>query len=197
MARVRDIGIDEVPDDTKPIYQRFADEYGPFLNQVKIFAHRPIALRHLMGMLLEMADNPILDKRHLEIAIVTVSAINRCDYCVAHHGPRLLDFGLPHAVIDRILDENCPGLDPVDRRVRDYAAQVTRDHNRVDDRQFDGLRAHFSESQIVELTLRITLCTFFNKFNDVMMLEMEDEAAIFHHETAKPADHKTSPSNGE
>ena len=72
MARVRDVSIDEVPEDAKPVYQRFADEYGPFLNQVKIFAHRPIALRHLMGMLLEMADNPILDKRHLEIAIVTV-----------------------------------------------------------------------------------------------------------------------------
>ena len=133
-----------MPEDAKPVYQRFADEYGPFLNQVKIFAHRPIALRHLMGMLLEMADNPILDKRHLEIAIVTVSAINRCDYCVAHHGPRLLDFGLPLAVIDQILDEDCPGLDPVDRMVRDYAAQVTRDHNRVGDHQFDGLRAHFS-----------------------------------------------------
>ena len=83
MARVRDVGIDEVPEDAMLVYQRFADEYGPFLNQVKIFAHRPFALRHLMGMLLEMADNPILDKRHLEIAIVTVSAINRCDYCVA------------------------------------------------------------------------------------------------------------------
>ena len=81
-------------------------------------------------------------------------------------------------------------------QVRDYAAQVTRDHNRVGDRQFDGLRAHFSETQIVELTLRITLCTFFNKFNDVMMLEMEDEVAIFHHETAKPADHGADPSKG-
>ena len=63
-------------------------------------------------------------------------------------------------VIDRILDEDCPGLDPVDRMVRDYAAQVTRDHNRVGDRLFYGLRSHFSETQIVELTLRITLCTF-------------------------------------
>jgi alkylhydroperoxidase family enzyme len=41
---------------------------------------------------------------------------------------------------------------------------------------FDRLRAHFSEEQIVELTLRITLCTFFNKFNDVMQLDMEDGA---------------------
>jgi uncharacterized peroxidase-related enzyme len=179
MARVRDVGLDEVDESVRPVYQRFADEYGPFLNQVKVFAHRPIALRHIMGMLLEMADNPILDKRHLEIAIVTVSAINRCDYCVAHHGPRLLDFGLARDTIDRILDDDCPGLDPLDRLVRDYAAQVTRDHNRVRDTLFDALREHFDEAQIVELTLRITLCTFFNKFNDVMQLEMEDEAAVF------------------
>ena len=36
MARVRDIEIDEVPDDVRPVYQRFAEEYGPFLNQVKV-----------------------------------------------------------------------------------------------------------------------------------------------------------------
>ena len=179
MARVRDIMIDEVEASARPIYQRFADDYGPFLNQVKVFAHRPAALRHIMGLLLEMADNPILNKRHLEIAIVTVSAINRCDYCVAHHGPRLLDFGLSRAVVDHILDDDCPELDPIDRLVRDYAAQVTRDHNRVPDRLFDALRDHFDEAQIVELTLRIALCTFFNKFNDVMQLEMEDQAAVF------------------
>ncbi len=176
MARVRDVAIDEVPAEAQPVYQRFADEYGPFLNQVKVFAHRPIALRHIMGMLLEMADEPILDKRHLEIAIVTVSALNRCDYCVAHHGPRLLDFGLSSETIEKILQEDCPGLTPLDLLVRDYAAQITRDHNRVRDSQFDALRAHFSEAQMVELTLRITLCTFFNKFNDVMQLEMEGEA---------------------
>ncbi len=40
MARVRDIEIDEVPDDLRGVYQRFATDYGPFLNQVKVFAHR-------------------------------------------------------------------------------------------------------------------------------------------------------------
>ena len=41
MPRVREIEIDEVPADARPIYERFARDYGPFLNQVKIFAHRP------------------------------------------------------------------------------------------------------------------------------------------------------------
>ena len=108
--------------ETKPIYKRFAEEWGSFLNQVKVFTHRPIVLRHIMGMLMEMADNSILDERHLEIAIVTVSAINRCDYCIAHHGPRLLDFGLSNLTIKHILDQTCPGFDEVDYLVRDYAA---------------------------------------------------------------------------
>jgi alkylhydroperoxidase family enzyme len=32
------------------------------------------------------------------------------------------------------------------------------------------------EPQIVELTLRITLCGFFNKFNDALQIEEEPEA---------------------
>ena len=36
MPRVREIEIDEVPADAQPIYRRFANEYGPFLNQVKL-----------------------------------------------------------------------------------------------------------------------------------------------------------------
>ncbi len=44
MARVRDIEIHEVPEDIRPTYRRFASEYGPFLNQVKVFAHRPPAV---------------------------------------------------------------------------------------------------------------------------------------------------------
>jgi alkylhydroperoxidase family enzyme len=42
---------------------------------------------------------------------------------------------------------------------------------------FDELKAHFTEEQVVELTLRIALCGFFNRFNDVLQIEMEDETA--------------------
>jgi alkylhydroperoxidase family enzyme len=41
---------------------------------------------------------------------------------------------------------------------------------------FERLRLYFSEAQIVELTLRITLCGFFNRFNDALGIEEEPEA---------------------
>jgi uncharacterized peroxidase-related enzyme len=174
MARVRDVAIDEVPPELRGVYQRFAESYGPFLNQVKVFAHRPPALAHIMGLLLDLADEALLSKRHLEIALVVVSRLNECEYCVAHHAPRLLEQGLSADSVARILEPGCPGLDEVDRLVRDYAVQVTEKPQYMRDAIFEQLRKHFSEEQIVELTLRIALCGFFNRFNDALQIDMED-----------------------
>ncbi len=174
MARVRDIEIDAVAEDLKPVYARFAKEYGPFLNQVRVFAHRGPALRHIMGLLLDLADEAILPKRYLEIALVVVSKLNECNYCVAHHTPRLVEQGLGAETVARILDDDCPGLDAVDRLVRDYAVQVTTRPQYMRDAVFGELKQHFSEEQIVELTLRTALCGFFNRFNDALQIGMED-----------------------
>ena len=174
MARVRDVEIEEVPEDVRPVYQRFASEYGPFLNQVKVFAHRPPALRHIMGLLLELAGEALLPKRYLEIVLVVVSKLNECSYCVAHHAPRLIEQGLPSEAVENILEEKVPHFDEVDLLVRDFAVQVTNKPQTMRDAIFTELRKHFSEEQIVELTLRTALCGFFNRFNDALMIEMED-----------------------
>ena len=179
MARVKDIEVNEASEEIRSIYEKFIDTYGPFANQAKVFAHRPIIFKHMMSMLMELADKPIIDKRYLEIAIVSVSAVNECDYCVAHHAPNLISKGLSDITIDNILEEDCPGLQPLDILVRDYSVQITKDHNKVQDKQFKELREYFSEEQMVELTFRISLCTFFNKFNDVMQLEMEESHLLY------------------
>jgi len=41
MARVRNIAADELPADLAAIYREFAGSYGPFANQVAVFAHVP------------------------------------------------------------------------------------------------------------------------------------------------------------
>ena len=174
MPRVREVQAHEVPEDVRPVYERFARDYGPFLNQVKVFAQRPPVLKHIMGLLLELADEALLPKRSLEIAIVVVSKLNECAYCVAHHTPRLVDQGLSADTVARILEPDCPGLTPLDRLVRDYAVQVTTEPNRIRDGVFTELRMHFSEEQIVELTVRTALCGFFNRVNDALGIGLEE-----------------------
>jgi len=174
MARVRDIELHEVPEDVRPIYERFAREYGPFLNQVKVFAHRPAVLKHIQGLLLDLKDEAVLPKRYLEIVLVVVSKLNECTYCVSHHAPRLVEQGLAVETVEHILEPDCPGLDDVDRLVRDYALQVTEKPRYMRDAIFEDLRQHFSEEQIVELTVRTALCGFFNRVNDALQIGIED-----------------------
>lgn len=174
MARVRDVEIDEVPEEVRPIYERYARDYGPFLNQVKVFAHRPPAVKHIMGLLLELHDEAVLPKRYLEIALVTVSTINKCEYCIGHHAPRAVSHGLSAAAVEDILVDEPEGFDAVDLLVRDYSVQVTNSFNYMKDAIFDEMKRHFTEEQIVELTLRIALCGFFNRFNDSLQIETEE-----------------------
>ncbi|MEM7635088.1 MAG: carboxymuconolactone decarboxylase family protein [Pseudomonadota bacterium] len=186
MARVRDVEMEELPEDVQPIFHRYATEYGPFLNQVKVFAHRPPAVKHIMGLLLELAEEQVLPKRYLEIAVVVVSKINECTYCVKHHGPRLVEQGLSAETVDNILEPEVEGFDEVDMLVRDYAVQVTSNFQYMRDQIFEDLKQHFSEEQVVELTLRIALCGFFNRFNDSLQIGIEDNVMtdMLSHETA-------------
>jgi AhpD family alkylhydroperoxidase len=176
MSRVRDVAPDELPPSLAEIYSRFAGDYGPFLSQVAVLAHVLPALRHVLPMLMELKAEKKTPWRYIELAIVTVSKVNACEYCVAHHTPMLALEGVSAALAERVLDYATePGFTPVDRLVIEYAIQLTRDSKRVKGALFDALRRHFTEAQLVELTFRICLCTFFNKFNEA--LAIDDESA--------------------
>jgi uncharacterized peroxidase-related enzyme len=178
MARVRDIAADELPAEIGAVYQRFVTTYGPFASQAAVLAHCPPALSHLAGLLLELRQESTIKRRHLELAIVAVSKLNECHYCVAHHKPMLMVEGLSSSGADAVLEyETHPEFDELDRLVVEYTIAVTNYPQRIRDAVFARLRRHLSEAQIVELTLRIALCGFFNRFNDALQIEDETEAA--------------------
>ena len=177
MPRISEIEPDTLPVDSLEIFHKYVTEYGPFENQAKVFAQRPPALRHIMGLLLELQKEAVLPKRYLEIALVTVSKINACEYCVAHHGPRMTRQGFDADAFDQLLEDQVPGFDEVDLLVRDYSVQVTNNFQYMRDEIFERLKIHFSEEQIFELTFRIALCGFFNRVNDALQISMEDGVA--------------------
>ena len=132
MARVRSISASELPSDLAAIYERFSEAYGPFRNQAAVFAHVPAALRHLMSMLMELREAATLPKRVLELAIVTVSKLNECDYCVAHHTPFLVVEGVSPGGVERMLDyRSHPQFDDRDKLVVEYAIAAWQQPNRI------------------------------------------------------------------
>jgi uncharacterized peroxidase-related enzyme len=172
MARVSYVSEEELPAELRPLYEVFAYD-GNFENQARALAHAPPVFRHVYGLVQELRQEGALPQRLVEIAVVATSAANRCKYCVGHHAPVLEAQGLAPETLDRILEPDVPGLDAVERLVRDYALLVNGRAWGIQDKVFVELRRHFSERQIVELTARIGLCGLFNRFNDALQIEPE------------------------
>lgn len=172
MPRVTPLRAEDLPPDLAATWDRYVTSYGPFEGQLEVFAHVPAALRHLMPMLMELRAAGSLPRRCLELAIVVVSKLNACDYCIGHHQPYLAVEGIPPEVVAGLPDgTDHPALTDRDRTVIAFSVAAWEDSHRVPERLFRALREHFSEAQIVELTLRITLTGFFNRFSSVLGIE--------------------------
>jgi uncharacterized peroxidase-related enzyme len=178
MPRISIKTKEDLPKELWPLWGKMQG-YGDFENQAGVMAHRPPIFKNTWAMLTELAEEGVLAKRYLELCLVTVSLLNKCTYCVSHHAPKLAVQGISEAGATRLLDyKTHPELEDVDKLVVEYAIAVTNNWNRTRDEIFARLRQHFSEAQIVEMTWRTALCGAFNRFNDILQLDIEPGVAI-------------------
>jgi uncharacterized peroxidase-related enzyme len=174
MARVPLKSRKDLPAELQPMWDKMLG-YGSFENQSGALAHRAPIFKNVWGMLTELAAEGQLPKRYLEIALVAVSMLNRCSYCVSHHAPKLEVEGISAQGTETLLEyATHPELDAVDRLVVEYSIAVNDNWTRTGDAIFDRLRAHFTDAQIVELTWRIAFCGAINRFSDILQVEVED-----------------------
>ena len=57
--------------------------------------------------------------------------------------------------------------------VKPATVLVTNQPGRIRDAVFQGLKAHFTDAQVVELTLRIALCGAYNKLTESLQIDNE------------------------
>ena len=176
MARIEPLSPDAVDSSLASVIAQAQQRLPQFLNQVLTLAHHPQIGRDLVTLYLGFQTNGTVDRRLIELAILTVSHLNRCAYCVSHHAPMGLAAGLSDAALvelERGPAPDSPNFTATERLVVDYARQMTLDARRVPDAMFGQLRAVFPDAQLVELTVRIGLANFFNRLNDALRIDLE------------------------
>lgn len=111
-------------------------------------------------------------RRLRELGICTVALLTGAHYEYHHHAPDFLAAGGTQAQLDALnafvkADPHAvptdPALGEVEKLVIRYAAQMTLDV-KVSDEVFEALRAHFDETQIVELTSAIATYNMVARF---------------------------------
>jgi uncharacterized peroxidase-related enzyme len=178
MPRITEASPAQFDPQLRQLFDSYTNNGTHFTDQFAILAQVPAAATHLFGMLSELKQAQHISYRYIEIAIVVVSLLNECTYCVDNHAPRLAVDGISAEGARNLLSfEQHPELTDADKLVVEYAIAVTTKAARIPEKLFDRLRAQFTEAQIVELTLRIALCGFFNRFNQALQIG-EDTTAV-------------------
>lgn len=167
---------------TRDTLDRLLVDYGPYASLLGAFTSRPPALEHLFGYLVQSKRDALISPRHLEIALLTASKAHACHYCITLHEPKLAAQGISLEAIEHLLDDKVPGLDDQDLLVRDYSRLVTLTPDRISNDIHRRLREYYTEAQVVELTIRIALCSFFKRFNEALEVPNEDIVAAELHQ---------------
>lgn len=180
---------------TKPEQHGIFDELDSlglekFANQLGVLANHPGLANAILGLLQAYYATSVVPRKYVELAILLVSARNRCEYCVVHHSPPALQAGLTQSQLAAIEDgtwEKSGLFDALEEDVLRYTEQLSYRGGRIDESLFNTMREHFDDAQLVELTVRAAMCEFFNRFNEAFQVDMEPVAEVLY-QTAMDTD---------
>ena len=180
MARVRMIKPEDADPDTRELYADVVKQWGRVSNFSQVLAHQPAALQ---GWMLPNAsirlDNVKSNPDYVKIqqlVIIKTSALNGSAYCMSHNVPLARKMGLTQAQI-----EAAQGSDYMSSRVLDerqkaairWAEAVTVMQARDDDAAFAAMQKHFSEKEIVELTVFCGMWNYSNRLCEALHVDLE------------------------
>jgi alkylhydroperoxidase family enzyme len=180
VARVRLIPPDTTDEETRKVYDGVLKQWGRVSNFSQVLAHQPAALA---GWMLPNESirlkNVKADPDYVKIqqlVIIKTSALNQSAYCMSHNVPLGKKIGLSEAQIAAAQGAdymNSPHLDERQKAAVRWAEAVTQLTARDDEAAFAAMKKHFSEKQIVELTVFCGMWNYSNRLCEALHVDLE------------------------
>jgi alkylhydroperoxidase family enzyme len=176
MARIPLIEEAEHPELTEVIGRIKAGRRGSLINVYKLLLHSPALAQTWFDHNGAVRWKTAITGRLREIIIIRIAHLNGVDYVLAQHVPGLaLAEGLSLAECDGLADWRATGLfDARERAALDYAEAMTLS-TAVPDAVFAGVRKHFSDREIVELSVLIGTYIMHNRVMKALAIDLEPE----------------------
>ena len=156
---------DPLPEEVAALFAKCQEKLGLIPNVLVAYAHRPEKLAAFSQMYNDlMLGESGLTKLEREMIAVTVSAENRCWYCLVAHGAavRVLS-GEPALGEALVMNYRARNLDSRTRAMLDFAVKMTRESAAIGQGDRDALRGQgFAEADIWDIA---AVAGFFNMSN--------------------------------
>jgi alkylhydroperoxidase family enzyme len=193
MARVRMIKPEDADAETRKVYDDVIKQWGRISNFSQILAHQPAALAGWMLpneaiRLRNVKADPDYVKIQ-QLMIIKTSALNRSAYCMSHNVPLGRKLGLSEAQVKAAQGDaymSSPDLDERQKAAIRWAEAVTLMQAHDDDIAFTAMKRHFTEKQIVELTVFCGMWNYSNRLCEALHVDLErpDKRIEFQDESA-------------
>lgn len=150
-------------------------------NSLKVMARQPALLQGFMGLSAALlGPNARLDPVLRQMIAHISSAAAGCAYCQAHTAHGAEHRGADAAKLDALWSfETSDLFSPAEKAALDLALAAGSVPNQATDEQFETLRSHYSEDEIVEIVGVIALFGFLNRWNDTLATTLEDSPLAF------------------
>jgi alkylhydroperoxidase family enzyme len=177
MARIPLIEEADHPDLAEAIGRVRAGRGGALLNVYKLLLHSPALAQTWFDHNAAVRGKTTLSGRLREIVIIRVAHLNGVDYVLAQHVPALaMAEGLTLAECEALADWRATALfDPRERAALAYAEAMTLS-TAVPDDVFAGVRRHFDDREIVELSVLIGTYIMHNRVMKALAIDLEPES---------------------
>jgi alkylhydroperoxidase family enzyme len=180
VARVKMIPPETAEGEVKEVYDGVTRQWGRISNFSKVLAHQPAALAGWMLpnesiRLKNVKADPDYVKVQ-QLVIIKTSALNQSAYCMSHNVPLGKKIGLTEAQIAAAQGASymtSPDLDDRQKAAVRWAEAVTTMTARDDDEAFAAMKRHFTEKQIVELTVFCGMWNYSNRLCEALHVDLE------------------------
>jgi len=113
----------------------------------------------------------LLPARVREVARMKIAHLNGCNVCMGWRIPALAAQGVDEELYAHVDDPAWAGYSDGERLAIEYARRFAEDHRSIDDAFFARLRAEFSETEILELTILVADWLAFGRVTAVLDLD--------------------------
>ena len=112
-----------------------------------------------------------------QMIVVLISSSNDCSYCRATHAQALQGMGVAADLIDSLTtDINLEKVPPTQRKILQFALQVSQNPQQITDGDVGDLRAYgLGDDEILEIIMVATFTNFINLWSDVSGIAVDEE----------------------
>lgn len=174
MTRIKTIAPESASPEVEAIYAEIKQAFGMIPNLFKTYAHHPPLLEANWHKVKRVMMEGMLSRKTKESIALLVSKDNGCKYCVAAHSGALKAIGTSAEEIAKIeTNLDAAEFSTKERSLINFARKANQAALEVSDAEFAALRqAEATDAEIIEALGVMEVFTAFNKFLDVLDVEL-------------------------